>query len=123
MLGRMEMLRMQAQTRFSALTLGRGVLNFGRPRAAPGADAGAPTSIGSDLALRADADIDLAGSWLLSRQFAAGHWQDKPATRTLDTALAAAALRSISDANADAAIGSAAAWLRNADRSNVEEQA
>lgn len=121
MLGRLEMLRMQAQTRFTALTLGRGVLNIGRARPTPGGEAGAPATIGSDLPLRPDADLDLAGNWLLSRQFAAGHWQDKPSTRTLDTALAAAALRSIGDT--DAAVASAATWLRGARRTTVEEQA
>lgn len=120
-LGRLETFRLQAQTRFAALTLGRGVLRTRVATAGGIPEVGEPVTIGSSLALRPVADLGLAGPWLLERQHQTGYWQDKPSTRIGDTVIAAVALRAL-EGDADA-VERAAAWLAEARRHTVEEQA
>lgn len=120
-LGRLEVFRLQSQMRFAALTLGRGVLSSRVAATGAGGQVGSPGGVGSAAPTRMDVDMDLAAEWLSASQFAAGYWQDKRATRLIDTAMAAEAIGALGG-GADS-IQSATAWLGGARRYTIEEQA
>ncbi|MEZ5468222.1 MAG: CARDB domain-containing protein [Lysobacterales bacterium] len=82
---RLELMRVQAQTRFAAITLGRAGIRIGvLPQSFPGTR-GSPNNVSSSLGALPAIDLALATSWLVSRQASTGVWRDKAATTLQDS--------------------------------------
>jgi len=99
--------REEFQTRFAALTGGRGLMHVYPPAIAEGEPGSPDAVVGGEL--RPEAVLDGGLAWLRSRQDTEGFWADTPATRVRDTALAVSTLAALDPifAGAEAARG----WL------------
>ena len=91
-LDRLELLRLQAQARFAAITLGRGQLRVGALPESFQGQRGAPVGVSSNLGAATGLDLSQAMSWIAGKQLPSGLWQDKPATALRDTRRAVAVL-------------------------------
>lgn len=98
-LDRIDQLRLQARTRFAAITRGRARLELGISPASSALAASAPNSVSSTAQTRATVDLALARSYLLGRR-QDGLWQDKASTRVRDSVRSVQALESDASAHA-----------------------
>jgi len=105
--------------RFSAQTGGVGIALSHLPQSGSGV-AGVPAPVIDQAGQTMALDVDSAVDWLLVQQSEAGFWQDKPATRVRDTALAA---RFISHARpASSAWASGRDWLLSHTAASSDDQ-
>jgi len=89
---RLELLRVHAQSRFAAITLGRGDLRLGAlPQSLP-AGRGSAAPVLSTLGPAPALDLPLATAWVAAKQGTSGLWRDKAATTLFDTQRAMSAL-------------------------------
>ncbi len=110
-------LRREIATRFAILTGGRGLLHP-YPQVVPGGVPGAPEPVGGGPLRPGEANLLDALAWLRSRQAGEGFWEDRPATRTRDTAVALTTL-----ARLDPFFGGVApavSWLAGQPAANVD---
>ncbi len=119
MIAAIDRVRAALQTRFAAMTGGRAVMDIAAP-ASVDQDPGAPEGVdGGDL--RPAAVLNDGLTWLRSHQNGEGFWEDTPATRIRDTALAASTLASL-DPLFDGG-PAAAAWLADQQAASTDSLA
>ncbi len=103
---RVTQLRGHAQTRFAAITRGRGQLVLGTLPDSQAPPRGLPIGVGSTAGLRTTADLALARQFLVAQRND-DLWQDKAATRIVDSVDTVLALETAATAHQSALIAAA----------------